>query len=39
MTTHNQHIVNSYRQRVVELDAGKMVRDESAGRYTPDDNV
>ena len=38
MTTHNQYIVDSYRQRVVELDAGRVVRDERAGRYTPDDN-
>jgi len=38
MTTHNQHIVDSYRKRVIELDAGRLVRDENAGRYTPDDN-
>ncbi len=38
MTTHNQYIVDSYRQRVVELDAGRVVRDEHAGRYTLDDN-
>jgi cell division transport system ATP-binding protein len=39
MTTHNQYSVNSYRQRVVELNAGKVVRDERAGRYLPDDDV
>ncbi|MCL2009843.1 MAG: ATP-binding cassette domain-containing protein [Synergistaceae bacterium] len=39
MTTHNQHIVDSYRQRVIELDAGRLVRDEDAGRYTPDDHI
>ena len=38
MTTHNQHIVDAYRQRVIELDAGRVVRDENAGRYTPDDD-
>ena len=38
MTTHNQYIVDSYRQRVVELDSGRVVRDENAGRYMPDDN-
>ena len=38
MTTHNQYIVDSYRQRVVELDAGRVVRDERAGRYTLDDD-
>ncbi|MDR1731915.1 MAG: ATP-binding cassette domain-containing protein [Synergistaceae bacterium] len=39
MTTHNQYIVDSYRQRVVELDGGRIVRDEAAGRYTPDDHA
>jgi cell division transport system ATP-binding protein len=39
MTTHNQYIVDSYRQRVIELDAGRVVRDEHAGRYTPDDDL
>ncbi|MDR3230292.1 MAG: ATP-binding cassette domain-containing protein [Synergistaceae bacterium] len=39
MTTHNQYIVDSYRQRVIELDAGRVVRDEPAGRYTPNDDV
>ncbi len=38
MTTHNQYIVDSCRQRVVELDAGKLIRDEKLGRYTLDDN-
>jgi cell division transport system ATP-binding protein len=37
MTTHNQQIVDSYRQRVIELSAGRVVRDELAGRYTDDD--
>lgn len=31
MSTHNQYIVDSYRQRVVELSSGKIVRDELAG--------
>ncbi|MDR1378613.1 MAG: ATP-binding cassette domain-containing protein [Synergistaceae bacterium] len=39
MTTHNQYIVDSYRQRVIELDAGKVVRDEHAGRYALDDGL
>ena len=38
MTTHNQHIVDSYRQRVIELDAGRVIRDEHSGRYTPNDH-
>jgi cell division transport system ATP-binding protein len=37
MSTHNQYLVDSYRQRVVELAAGRIVRDEHAGRYTDDD--
>ncbi|MDR1979383.1 MAG: ATP-binding cassette domain-containing protein [Synergistaceae bacterium] len=39
MTTHNQYIVDSYRQRVIELNSGRVVRDEHSGRYTPDDDV
>lgn len=38
MTTHNQYIVDSYRQRVIELEAGRLIRDEHAGRYSPDDD-
>lgn len=34
MSTHNQSIVNSSRQRVVELDSGRLVRDEKGGSYT-----
>jgi cell division transport system ATP-binding protein len=37
MTTHNQQIVDSYRQRVIELASGRVVRDEYAGRYADDD--
>ena len=33
MSTHNQYIVDSCRQRVVELRGGRLVRDEAAGRY------
>ena len=32
MSTHNQYIVDSCRQRVIELDAGRVIRDERAGR-------
>ena len=38
MSTHNQYIVDSCRQRVIELDAGKLVRDEKAGRYHLNDD-
>ncbi|WEV74525.1 cell division ATP-binding protein FtsE [Bifidobacterium sp. ESL0798] len=44
MATHNEEIVNSMRKRVVELHAGKIVRDEAKGsydsaRYFPDAEV
>lgn len=38
MSTHNQYIVDSCRQRVVELEAGRVIRDERAGRYQLDDD-
>ena len=36
MATHDHHIVDSMRQRVVELDMGKLVRDENRGVYGMD---
>ncbi len=36
MATHNHHIVDSMRQRVVELSLGKLVRDEQRGIYGMD---
>ncbi len=33
MATHDNHIVDSMRRRVVELDMGKVVRDEARGVY------
>ena len=33
MSTHNQSIVNSSRQRVIELEGGKLIRDEKGGGY------
>lgn len=33
MATHDHHIVDSMRRRVVELDLGKVVRDEARGVY------
>jgi len=33
MATHDHHIVDSMRRRVVELDLGRVVRDESRGVY------
>lgn len=34
MSTHNQGIVNASRQRVIELDMGRLVRDEKGGLYS-----
>jgi cell division transport system ATP-binding protein len=33
MATHDQHIVDSMRRRVVELQSGEVVRDQSRGVY------
>ena len=38
MSTHNQIIVNSCRQRVIELDQGRLVRDEQSGGYGRNDD-
>jgi cell division transport system ATP-binding protein len=38
MATHNKYIVDAYRQRVVELRGGRMIRDEKRGRYEEDEN-
>lgn len=34
MSTHNQSIVNSSRRRVIELDNGRLIRDEKGGSYS-----
>ena len=39
MSTHNQGIVNSSRQRVIELYNGKIIRDEKGGNYSNNDDV
>ena len=39
MSTHNQYIVDSCRQRVVELDAGRLICDKMSGGYFADDNL
>jgi len=36
VATHNQYIVDAFRQRVVELRRGRIVRDEKKGRYESD---
>lgn len=39
VATHNQYIVDAYRQRVVELHKGRLVRDERKGRYEVDGDL
>ena len=39
MATHDQYLVDAYRQRVVELQEGRIVRDEEKGRYLIDDEL
>ncbi|MDY3868716.1 MAG: ATP-binding cassette domain-containing protein [Pyramidobacter sp.] len=34
VATHDQYLVDAYRQRVVELHRGRLVRDEREGRYS-----
>ncbi|MDR0764844.1 MAG: ATP-binding cassette domain-containing protein [Synergistaceae bacterium] len=36
MATHNQRLVDAFRQRVIVIKAGRVVRDEKRGRYNPD---
>jgi cell division transport system ATP-binding protein len=33
MATHDLHIVNAYRKRVIELKQGRVVRDDAGGEY------
>ncbi len=39
VATHDQVLVNTYRQRVVELHQGRLVRDEREGRYSSDGDL
>ena len=39
VATHNQYIVDSYRQRVIELRKGRLNRDERKGRYRSDGDL
>lgn len=36
MATHNQYLVNSYKQRVIEIKRGRVIRDEKEGSYESD---
>jgi cell division transport system ATP-binding protein len=37
VVTHDRDMVDKMRRRVIALDAGRVVRDQAAGTYTPDD--
>jgi len=39
MATHNFEIVNSFPQRVIELDKGKLISDKKKGKYTLNEGV
>ncbi len=39
VATHNQYIVDAYRQRVIELRKGRLVRDDKKGRYEVDGDL
>jgi cell division transport system ATP-binding protein len=39
VATHDQTMVDKMRRRVLELHAGRIVRDEAAGRYTRDEST
>jgi cell division transport system ATP-binding protein len=39
VATHDQAMVDKMRRRVLELDQGRVVRDEAAGRYTRDETT
>ena len=35
MATHAHELVSEFRHRVIELNSGRVVRDEAQGQYTP----
>jgi cell division transport system ATP-binding protein len=37
VVTHDREMVDKMRRRVIALDSGRVVRDQAAGTYTPDD--
>jgi cell division transport system ATP-binding protein len=39
VATHDREMVDKMRRRVVELDGGRVVRDERSGRYRPDEST
>ena len=39
VASHDQHMVDRMRRRVLELREGQIVRDEAAGRYTRDEST
>ncbi len=39
MATHDRHIVNAFRKRVVELQQGRVIRDDASGEYGTSESV
>jgi len=39
VATHDSNMVDRMRRRVIELDAGQIVRDERTGRYAPSEDL
>jgi cell division transport system ATP-binding protein len=39
VATHDKSMVDRMRRRVIELSGGRIVRDEQAGRYSPDEST
>ena len=37
VVTHDREMVDKMRRRVIQLDSGRVVRDQAAGTYTSDD--
>ncbi|MCC7665768.1 cell division ATP-binding protein FtsE [Liquorilactobacillus satsumensis] len=37
MATHNSHLVNEYRHRVIEIEGGRVIRDQDEGRFFQDE--
>jgi cell division transport system ATP-binding protein len=37
VVTHDREMVDKMRRRVIQLDSGRVVRDQAAGTYTRDD--
>jgi cell division transport system ATP-binding protein len=39
VATHDQSMVDKMRRRVIELEEGRLIRDEASGMYRPDEST